>query len=294
MKNILSHIFQYLIFWIFLDIVYILVVLNIPFIHLPSLYIFFISHTFGILVATMVMFTGLGAGVLWLPMLTLLGIPPSEAISLSIFTQIAGKGIGTVNFLRDGIAELQVIKNFLPYSFIGIFIGFLAGFFMSMKSEQLLLYLFVAVAFYLLVQMLKSLYRENQYAFLPIDQKAMNNSRLIVVCSSFFTGLLSIGNSDWLIPHMQERLKMSTPCAVATGIVIMFFSVLFYLVLTAATVYLGYSDWPQHTPILLSTCSGVMIGGQIGTRLTRYQWLRKNQKHAFIIMLALSLIHLLW
>jgi hypothetical protein len=290
----IKNVFDYLVFWIILDIVYILIVFNVPFVQLPKVYIFFISHSFGIIVATMVMFTGLGAGVLWLPMLSLLGIPPSEAISLSIFTQIAGKGIGTLNFLKDGIADLKVIKYFLPYTLIGIFIGYVAGFFMSLQSEQLLIYIFVAVAFYLLIQMLNSLYSENQYDLQPIDYTILINSRLLVICSSFFTGLLSIGNSDWLIPHMQERLKMSTPCAVATGIVVMFFSVVFYLTLTAASVYLGIREWPIHTPILLSTCSGVMMGGQIGTRLTRYQWLRKNQKHAFIIILALSLIHLLW
>ncbi|MBF0452425.1 MAG: sulfite exporter TauE/SafE family protein [Candidatus Magnetomorum sp.] len=290
----LSNIFEHLIFWIVLDIVYITLVFTLPDIQSPPMVIFFISHAFGIVVATMVMFTGLGAGVLWLPLLTLLGIPPSEAISLSIFTQIAGKGIGTINFLKDGIADLRVIRQFLPYSFIGILVGYLAGFFMSMKSERLLLLIFVAVAFYLLIQMLQSFYGENQQSYLPTDPLAIKNSRGIVICSSFFTGLLSIGNSDWLIPHMQERLRMSTPRAVATGIVVMFFSVVFYLFLTATTVFLGFSDWPQHTPILLSTCSGVMMGGQIGTRLTRYQWLRDHQKHAFIILLALSLIHLLW
>jgi len=286
--------YEYLVFWIALDLLYITVIFNIQGIQLPSMHDFFISHAFGIFVASMVMFTGLGAGVLWLPLLTFLGIPPSEAISLSIFTQIMGKGIGTINFIKDGIADLRVIKHFLPFTFIGITFGYMAGFVLSLKSERLLLLIFVAVALYLLVQILKSLNSEDQQSNLPIDKLAMKNSRLIVVCSSFFTGLLSIGNSDWLIPHMQQRLRMSTPRSVATGIVIMFFSVVFYLILTIFCVYLDLKDWPKNVPILFSTCSGVIMGGQIGTRLTRFAWLKKNQKHAFIILLALSLIHLLW
>ncbi|ETR71721.1 MAG: hypothetical protein OMM_02278 [Candidatus Magnetoglobus multicellularis str. Araruama] len=240
------------------------------------------------------MFTGVGAGVLWLPLLTVSGIPPSEAISLSIFTQIAGKGIGTINFIRDGIVDLRFIRYALPYAFTGITIGYLAGDIVSMKSERLLLYVFVGVASYLLIQMLQSLGNVNPPHHMELDESSLKKSRLIIVSSSFFTGLLSIGNSDWLIPHMKQRLSMSTQRAVATGIVIMFCSVGFYLFLTAVNVFLGFKEWPHHSPILLSTCSGVMIGGQIGTRLTRFEWLRKTQQHAFIILLALSIIHLLW
>jgi hypothetical protein len=294
MINKLSKMSEYLVFWIAMDMIYILLIWIVLDIQLSPVHIFFIAHIFGIMVATLVMFTGVGAGVLWLPLLTFSGVPPSEAISLSIFTQIAGKGIGTINFIRDGIANLRVIRHFLPYAFIGISIGFMAGYFMSMRSERLLLYIFVGVAFYLLIQMLQSLYYENRNSCLPLDNTAMKKSWLIVIGSSFFTGLLSIGNSDWLIPHMRQKLRMSTPESVATGIVIMFFSVVFYLMLTTVSVILGFKTWPEHSSVLFSTCSGVMMGGQIGTRLTRFEWLRKTQQHAFIILLALSIIHLLW
>jgi hypothetical protein len=290
----LTKITEYLVFWIVLDILYISIIWIVLDIQSLVVHIFFIAHFFGILVATLVMFTGVGAGVLWLPLLTFSGIPPSEAISLSIFTQIAGKGIGTINFIRDGVANLLVIRHFLPYAFIGITIGYMAGYLMSMKSERFLLYLFVGVAFYLLIQMLKSLYNDKRNVHLPINKTAMKKSWLLVIGSSFFTGLLSIGNSDWLIPHMKQNLRMTTSQSVATGIVIMFFSVSFYLMLTTTSIVLGFDNWPEHSSILLSTCSGVMMGGQIGTRLTRFEWLRKTQQHAFIILLALSIIHLLW
>jgi len=291
MIKILSKISEYLIFWIVMDIIYITVIVFVFNIHSLPPHVFYISHVFGIFVASLVMFTGIGAGVLWLPLFTFTGVAPSEAISLSIFTQIAGKGIGTINFIRDDIADLKVIRYFLPYAFIGITIGYMGGYLVSMKSERMLLYVFVGVAFYLLVQMLRSLNQESCHS---MDPAYLKNSRLIVISSSFFTGLLSIGNSDWLIPHMKQRLRMSTPRAVATGIVVMFCSVVFYFFLTSVSVIMGFRGWPEHSSILLSTCSGVMIGGQIGTRLTRFKWLRKTQQHAFIILLALSIIHLLW
>lgn len=36
------------------------------------------------------------------------------------------------------------------------------------------------------------------------------------------------------------------------------------------------------------------MGGQAGTRLIHIKWLKRHQKHAFILMLGLSIIHLLW
>jgi len=290
----LSKISEHLVFWIAMDIIYISIIWTFFDLQLLPVHIFFIAHVFGIIVATLVMFTGIGAGVLWLPLLTFSGIPPSEAISLSIFTQIAGKGSGSFNFIRDGVANLRVIKHFLPYAFLGITIGYMAGYMMSLKSERMLLYVFVGVAFYLLIQMLQSLFNEKSNCRLPLDIIAMKKSGLIVIGSSFFTGLLSIGNSDWLIPHMKQKLRMSTSQSVATGIVVMFCSVVFYLMLTTAGIVLGFDNWPAHSSILFSTCSGVMMGGQIGTRLTRFEWLRQTQQHAFIILLALSIIHLLW
>lgn len=284
---------QYLVTWFVFDALYITAIFTLFSAFTPPVKDFLIFHLTGIILGTMVMFTGLGAGVIWIPMLTFFNIPPAESVSISIFTQIAGKGIGSYNYIRAKMVDLKVARHFLPYAFAGVFIGYFSGYAISVKFERLLLIIFVIVASYLLFKMLQSLQWEKNLAE-KTNKKALEKSRFIVVFSSFFTGLLSIGNCDWLIPYMELQLKMPTSRAVATGLFVMFYSALFFLFLTFASVFIGLRGWPESSPILFATCSGVIIGGQIGTRLIRFEWLRARQKHAFICMLAFSILHLLW
>jgi uncharacterized membrane protein YfcA len=264
-----------------------------PGIHI-TLIEFLIAHGIGILIATMVMFAGLGAGVLWIPLLTFLHVKPSEAVTISLFTQIAGKGMGSFNYYRSGMIDMKIARYFIPYSFAGLVVGYVAGFFITKRYEKFLLYLFIAVAVSLLIQMLKSIGKEREEYTGPPDPDNLKKSRLIVVISSFFSGLLSIGNNDWLIPYMERNLKMTAGRAIATGLFIMFCCSVFFLFVYAVGVYAGIQAWPQSSPVLFATCSGVVVGGQIGTRLVKVQWLKDHQKHAFILMLGLSIIHLLW
>ncbi len=286
---------KYMIFWLATDAVYLLLLsfflgreFSLPFSRL------ILIHVLGIGVGTMVMFTGLGAGMLWIPVLTFLGIRPTEAVSISIFTQIAGKGIGSLTYLLTGMVDMKVALRFIPMALTGAGLGYLSGFFISREYERLLLYIFLMIAGYLLFKMIQSLNEPvSDEPFLP-HEDALRKSWPVVVVSSFFTGLLSIGNTDWLIPHMERKLKMPTSRSVATGLFIMFVTTLFFLLLVSISVWLGFRDWPRGTNLLFATCSGVIVGGQIGTRLIRYLWFRKHQKHAFILALALSMVHLLW
>ena len=75
---------------------------------------FIFVHFLAIGVGAMVMFTGLGAGILWIPILTFLDIRPSEAVAISIFTQIAGKGTGSLTYLFNGMVDVKTAAAFAP------------------------------------------------------------------------------------------------------------------------------------------------------------------------------------
>ncbi|MCB2188134.1 MAG: sulfite exporter TauE/SafE family protein [Deltaproteobacteria bacterium] len=294
-RHLLLHTPQYLVSWLIADALYILVLsaylgqeISLT---LPK---FILVHLLGVAVGTMVMFSGIGAGVLWIPVLTLLDIRPAEAVSISIFTQIAGKGMGSLTYLLTGLVDLAVAKRLIPLALLGVGLGYFSGFYLSFQYERLLLYIFLIIAVYLLVRTVQSLYRPAEESKEPPSERKLTKSYPVAVFSSFFTGLLSIGNTDWLIPHMEQKLGMPTHRAVATGLFIMFATTLFYLLLMSLNVWAGFRAWPPGTPLLFATCSGVVVGGQFGTRLTRYPWFRGHQKHAFILMLTLSIIHLLW
>ncbi len=286
----------HLAFWIVTDAVYVFFLFSFPGMEIPLTFSKFIFiHILAIIVGTMVMFSGLGAGVLWIPVLTFLNISPSGAISISIFTQIAGKGTGSLTYLLNGMVDLKIAARFIPRAFVGVTLGFLAGFYIPLEYERILIYIFLIIAGYLLMRTIQSL---NDPApdidSLTLDEWPLRKSYPVVVLSSFFTGLLSIGNTDWLIPHMEQKLNMATSRAVATGLFIMFATLLFFLFLVFISVWTGSADWPEGTSLLFATCSGVIMGGQVGTRLVRIPWIQKYQKHAFILLLAMSMIHLIW
>ena len=288
---------KYLVFWLLADAAYIFLLSWFLGPAIPlSFTRFLLVHLLAIAVGTMVMFTGLGAGVLWIPVLTFLNIRPSEAVAISIFTQIAGKGSGSLTYLFNGMVDMKTAAAFIPMALIGVTLGFLTGFYLPVTYERFLLYVFLLIAGYLLMKTIQSLHiqdediREGQ----AFDAPSLTKSYPVVILSSFFTGLLSIGNTDWLIPHMTLKLNMPTSRAVATGLFIMFITILFYLFLVCISVWIGEASWPQGTSLLFATCSGVIIGGQIGTRLIRVPWLKKHQKHVFIILLAMSIVHLIW
>jgi hypothetical protein len=283
-------------FWMLTDTVYVFFLSFFLNTSIPLSFTKFIFvHFLAIGVGAMVMFTGLGAGILWIPVLTFLEIRPSEAVAISIFTQIAGKGTGSLTYLFNGMVDVKTAAAFIPMALVGVTLGFLSSFYMR-GYEQLLLYIFVLIAGYLLIRTIQSLkspipvIKTSSVIPPPIISAG---SYPVVILSSFFTGLLSIGNSDWLIPHMALKLKMPISRAVATSLFIMFVTILFYLVLTCISVWQGYAFWPHGTYLLFATCSGVIVGGQIGTRLIRIPWFERYQKHTFIVLLGASIVRLL-
>ena len=294
----LRNIPRYFAFWVLIDIIYIFFISSFLGTGIPlSLSQFIGVHFLAIAVGTMVMFAGLGGGVLWIPVLTFLDIRPSEAVAISIFTQIAGKGTGSLTYLFNGMVDMEKAASFIPMALLGVTLGFLAGFCIPTAYDRFLLYIFLLIAGYLLMRTIQSLNTQNSDADEKIPRDTMpplRRSYPVVVFSSFFTGFLSIGNTDWLIPHMTLKLNMETSRAVATSLFIMFVTILFYLILVCISVWVGNASWPHGTSLLFATCSGVIMGGQIGTRLIRIPWLKKHQKHTFIILLAMSIIHLIW
>ncbi|MCG8551309.1 MAG: sulfite exporter TauE/SafE family protein [Desulfobacterales bacterium] len=290
---------RYLGFWMLADIAYVFFLFFFLDAVIPlSFSRFIFVHLLAIGVGAMVMFSGLGAGILWIPVLTFLEVRPSEAVAISIFTQIAGKGTGSLTYFFNGMVDVKTAVAFIPIALTGVTLGFLSSFYISRGYEQLLLYIFVLIAAYLLIRTIQSL--RNPMPVIEASLSPVNTTPVpyrrsypVVIVSSFFTGLLSIGNTDWLIPHMTLKLKMPTSRAVATSLLIMFVTILFYLCLACISVWQGYASWPHGTYLLFATCSGVILGGQIGTRLIRIPWFERYQKHTFIVLLGASIIHLL-
>lgn len=280
--------------WLLADVVFVALVFSWPDLPHPPLDKFLIGHFLGIAIATVVMYTGMGGGVLWFPAFVWFGCNPTEAVALSLFTQIAGKGSGTFKYWRSDLIDKKVALRFMPSALIGILIGFLLSLVVPEQFERWLLLFFSSTVFYLFWVMLRSLITHSDHIGGRLDEAHLAQSWPVVLTSSTFTGMLSIGNSAWLIPYMEQKLRMQISRAVATSVAVMFYLAIFFLLINLVSIKLGLAQWPALLPLLWATCSGVIIGGQIGAGLVDFDWLKKHQKLVFVIALFLSASHMLW
>ncbi len=283
---------NHLLFWLFLDACYVLALFAMPTWRPLPFSTFALAHLAGIAVGTLVMYTGVGAGVVWFPFFTLLGFHPGDAASFSLFNQLAGKGSGSFKYLREGMIDWPVVRRCVPMALLGVSAGYLLGIVLPHRFEPWLLLAFAAVVLYLLLALL---WRKLHPVQADEGSVAVPRaSRLLVVGSSIFTGLLSVGTSDWLIPHLMRRLRMPASRAVASGIFVMFVAALFFWALIALSVLVGWRDWPTNPPILFGTVPGVMIGAQFGSRLVSFATMKRVQPIVFVTVLALSTGHMVY
>ena len=166
----------------------------------------------------------------------------------------------------------------------GIAIGALFTHLLSSANLELALGILTLTTAFLFVSV------NHKYADTSMDRvqlkKAIRYGGLISVLA-VASGMLSVSIGEWLVPLMRSRLKMKMHAAVATSIVTIFGTCIagsmFHLILgtTADLVVLAWA------------VPGVIIGGQVGPRITD----RINErilKDVFIFMLTLIGIHLIY
>ncbi len=283
---------NHLLFWLLLDVCYVTALFAVPAFRPLPLGVFALAHAAGIAVGTLVMYTGVGAGVVWFPFFTLLGFHPADAASFSLFNQLAGKGSGSFKYVREGMIDWPVVCRCLPMALLGVTGGYLLGMVLPHRYDPWLLLVFAAVVLYLLLALLWRRSRGTQAD--AADGEVPQASRLLVAGSSLFTGMISVGTSDWLIPHLMRRLRMPASRAVANGIFVMFVTALFFWLLISFGVLVGWRHWPANPPLLFGTVPGVMIGAQIGSRLIRFAVMKRLQPVVFMAVLALSAGHMVY
>ena len=283
---------NHLMFWLLLDVCYVVALFAVPAFRPLPFATFVLAHLAGIAVGTLVMYTGVGAGVVWFPFFTLLGFHPADAASFSLFNQLAGKGSGSFKYVREGMIDWPVVRRCVPFALLGVSAGYLLGMVLPHRYDPWLLLIFAGVVLYLLLALLWRKLRPDPPGE-PFGETPPA-SRLLVAVSSVFTGMISVGTSDWLIPHLMRRLRLPASRAVATGIFMMFITALFFWLLIGSGVLLGWRDWPANPPLLFGTVPGVMIGAQFGSRLVRFAVMKRVQPAVFMAVLALSTGHMIY
>ena len=239
----------------------------------------------GIIIASVVSAVGIGGGILWMPFFILfLKLTPETAVVTSLLVQTAGMGSGSLAFIRKKTADLPLAGVFLALTIPGLALGALFTRLLSSANLELALGILTLTTAFLFVSV-NHKYADTGLDRIPIKQAFRYGGVVSVLAVA--SGMLSVSIGEWLVPLMRSRLKLRMRAAVATSIVTIFGTCfagsIFHLVFgTAADV----SAFVWAVP-------GVIIGGQVGPRLTE-KINERMLKDVFVFLLTLVGIHLIY
>ncbi|MDM8551782.1 sulfite exporter TauE/SafE family protein [Desulfobacterales bacterium HSG2] len=244
-----------------------------------------IAFPTGILIASVVSSIGLGGGILWMPFfLIILKLGPEVAVLTSLLIQTAGMGSGAVAFLRQKRVDIRLAFFMLLIAAPGITAGaHLAKKINASQMEAILGILVMTTAF---------LFVSSNQKYDDMGEERVRIRKAypysyVVMLASVMSGMLSISMSEWLIPIMRSKLSLRMSSAIATCIFITFGTCVI-----GSSVHL-ITGGEADLSIVLWAVPGVIIGGQIGPRITT----RINErllKEVFIFLLTLVGIHLIY
>ncbi len=238
-----------------------------------------------IAISTAVSAVGIGGGVLWMPFfLIVLKLTPEVAVATSLVIQAAGMGSASFSCVRQQRVDFKLMFFILAIAIPGVIGGsFLAG---NLKSNimQLILGLLVMTTAFLFVS------SEQKYTDLGNDRANMGDiyrHAWITVPASVASGMLSTSMSEWLIPIMRSKLSLKMSNAIGTCI-----SIAFAVSCVGAITHFLMGSQTKAVLILWAV-PGVIVGGQIGPRLTK-NINERLLKEAFVFLLTLVGIHLVY
>jgi uncharacterized membrane protein YfcA len=240
---------------------------------------------FGTIIASAAMAIGIGGGILWTPLLILVyQLTPAEAISTSLFIQVAGLGSGTLAYSRAGLINKKLSGIFFLVALPGIIIGSFITINLPQQTVQMALGIMAMTLAILFVACNQDSDPDTDCNY---DTDQIRRVVPIPFIFGFIMGFLSLGISEWLIPALRAKLRMGMPQAIGTSIAMMFM-----LALVASFVHFNLSE-TVHVKIIILGAIGTLIGGQIGPRISQ----RINDRllqQSFIYLMTLIGIHLIF
>jgi uncharacterized protein len=239
----------------------------------------------GIGIASVVSCVGIGGGILWMPFLILvLGIPADSAVLTSLFIQTAGMGSGSLAYLQQGRVNINLVLFFLVLSVPGIAAGAWLTRIVTANHLELVLGMFTLITALLFVFSGQK-YLDTGSDNVPIKRAARYS--WVVTVGAVASGMLSVSIGEWLIPLMRSKLSLTMRTSVATSIV-----TIFGTCLAGSLIHLNMTRHVEFH-ILMYAVPGVLIGGQLGPRITE-SINDRRLKEVFVFLLTLIGIHLIY
>jgi hypothetical protein len=244
----------------------------------------------GFIIALFSSMIGIGGGLLWAPFFILIkGYDFRLAILISFTVQLIGMGSATVSNVRIKSIHWKLSLGLLPLISFGVITGVLLN---RQIPNPHLLEMGLGV-----LSIIESLFftfqaeKYNEKKSVDLTLKSPLWLKAQGTLFSFFSGIFSIGISDFIIPVFRGKLKIPMQNAIGTSIFLNFYIA---LIGTGLSFFVKDFSLPEDIlSILIFSWIGVVIGGQIGPRVSKY--IDDNRlKEIFIFVLLLLGIHLIY
>jgi len=224
-----------------------------------------------------------GGGLISLPALLLVGIPPHLALGTNKFSATTASFSSSVAFLRSGRVHLPLVKWQIPCTFAGAMFGVWAV--LRVNSDflnKIVVILILAVGLYTIIH--KNLGLADNF-------QGLTRSNLAIGCAfalalGFYDGFFGPGTGSFLIFLFVTVFGFEFLTASANAKVLNFTSNLASLLLFALNGKIMYS---YGLPMALA----MIIGSLVGTKLALTRGARLV-KPIFIAMSLLVAVKLLW
>lgn len=244
----------------------------------------------GFFIAIFSSMIGIGGGLLWAPFFILIkGFDFGMAILFSFTVQIFGMGAASFSNYRIKSIEWRTALGLLPFITVGVVAG---GFLFRMVPNRHFLegglgILSLAESIYFTLHIEKY----DEVAVFDPKQKSPFWLKMLTLLFGTFSGLFSIGISDFIVPTFRGKLKIPMKVAIGTSIFLNFYSALVGTISSFA--FLDYDLPPDTVSIFLFCWAGVMMGGFFGPRIAKFL-ADDRMKELFIFVLLILGMHLIY
>lgn len=247
----------------------------------------------GLIVGILVGLTGVGGGILLLPILTsVLGVPPIIAVGSDAVVNCVTKiGAGLVHW-RRGNVNWRLIALLLAGSIPGAILGVtLLTMLRAGRGSGINDFLKVAIAILLIVIPVVSLFARraseiNVEALAISTAKAKYGIPLIGCCVGLLVGITSIGSGTVTLMLLLLFYGFAPAVLVGTDVV---HGVLLTGVTALLQAKLGNVDFPLVGYLLVGSIPGGVLGAYIANRIPS----RRLKQLLFVVLIAFG-IRMLW
>ena len=237
---------------------------------MDQLWLILLGFTAGILGSIL----GLGGGIIIVPILTFLGIPPTTAASNSLFAAFSNAVASTISYSKQKRIEFSLGLKLGLLSIPGAILG-------AVISTDITPDLFkILFGFVLIASAVYVFFRKN----LESKEKSLSKQVIVfVISASFFAGIISaffgIGGGIIFVPLMVVGLGMTMKRSAPTSQMILLFSSFSGII---AHSLLGHPDFIQAGLL----AGGSFIGGLVGARIS----LEIKERYLQILIVIVILI----